>query len=482
MKRKILSGVLSALVFIAFFSDGARSQDSDGNLCEGNILIANWAPVAGEDGPQIGSITLYYEFRIDSMDVTKRFKLKWFVGEHVVIEGKKYTREEIGPKFNEIEIKKISFKGKVYSEDKYVDDIVIEYPAIVPRSGGESGWFLSGSSDWNKLFSKSSASQTLDICTKGFEIRNPRIYDIDFGSLKNLIDTSIVRKDQKKEDTKDVQKQNNSETKSKKQKSGSNKRVTKFEGYFRQMMLDIRTGNIHKFRSNSWHFSTNMGLGFVRYPINVNSMKCTGPGSCDSSSYREFGFGSGLSGGLEFWPIFGKTWGLGGYGSVSFGWSPRSSITYISNYGLRGVIGMKPFHFTLDGGRGVRSMSYKLENGSPKTDNYRLVEGESNYSVDRISVGIRTWIGRQSRFIADVNIRFEHPSYVASSKWATVWIINVWLHNYIKGGVEFSFDYPSPGKSLYATDNSYSTEGTYLALFFSKSFDFFGRPYRSKKH
>ncbi len=472
----VLHVILVGLLISTKFSFG---QANDAHYCIGNLVIANWTPSSGSDGPQIGSVALYYEFMQDSNNVTKKYKLNWFLGDYVILNGVKYSRSELGNElFESIQIDNISFKAKIYSDGKFVDEIIFDYPSKIPRSGGESGWYVSGSSEWNKLFDKIPADKATEICKKGFEVKNPQIYSISFKGLDKIRD-AINKKEGK---TPPPRNNGTKEEDNAKKKKPKRKRVSKTKAYFRELSVDIKTGNIKKFKGNGWHINLISGLGLVKYPINVNEVGRNTTGGFDSLSSRKAGYGYGLQAGAEIWPMFGKHWGFGGYGKVNLGWSPRSSITNIANYGVKAIIGAQPFYILFDMGKGIRSVSWTHGGGDTAAADYRLIEGEANFDVDRISVGIRTLITRDRNTSLNVIISFEQPDYLKDKdKWITLWHLYYWHHNLIKGGIEFTLEYDSPGRVHYPTKESYLDHGFYIALYFSKSFDFFGRPYKGKK-
>jgi hypothetical protein len=421
---------------------------------------------------------------MDSADIKKMFKLKWFLGEYIVLDGKRYSKNDIDPAlFRNIQLKKVVFKAQVWVDGKHVDDIVIEYPSMAPLSGGESGWFVSGSSEWNQVFQKANVDQTIKLCEQDFEVRNPQLETLEFDGL-DLIRSSLVKYDKRSSsDTADQVKAPPSQTVVRTYKKKKTKKRSRIGGYFRQIAVDYRTGRIKDFKGNAWFIGAESGLGFVRYPINVNTIQSSqtnGLVSYDSVSHREYGFGSGLSAGAEVWPMFGKFWGLGASGNVSFTWSPRSTITYMADAGVNGFLGSRPFHFLFGAGMGIRSVGYELEEGSVGTAQHRLVVGEDDFELNRFNFGIRTWLGERSKYIVDVVIHFEQPNYRKTGL-ASVWDISLWRVGSYKASALFSLEYPSPGAVSYEETPDYSDSGFWFAAKLVKRFDFFGRPYRFKR-
>lgn len=326
----------------------------EGEGCTGRIFIANWAPKPGQDGPQLSSITLHYEYIFNGDQVTKRYKLKWFLGDYMVIDGKRYPRSAVDPKlFDQIRIKNVSFKAKVMSEGKEVTKITIDYPDIVPPSGGESGWHITGSADWNTVFENRSLQESKRICDHGMKMKDPQILNISFTGLKELLE------DDPEEELKvDPTPTNGGSGGSSKFKKSTKKRKrTAVGAYIRTIDIDIKTGNISRFKDGGWHLNGRFGLNYLRYPINVNTID-KGKTIPDSVSTLAFGWGAGLRGGVELWPVFSKRYGVGGFANSTFGYSPESSLTSFTNLGLRGFIGTNPFFGLYEIGIGYRSLSY----------------------------------------------------------------------------------------------------------------------------
>ena len=121
-----------------------------------------------------------------------------------------------------------------------------------------------------------------------------------------------------------------------------------------------------------------------------------------------------------------------------------------------------------------------MESGSIAAGTYKVSSGKDDYELTRFHVGLRTWLGREAVHAVDVVIHFEKPNYVGSGL-ASVWDISLWRMSAFRTGVFFSLEYPSSGPVIYIEDDGYADTGFFFGLYFTKSFDFFGRPYRSKR-
>ena len=111
--KKNLPLLYFCIILSLSFPTHAQNNSTQYNDSKGDLNIANWTPIGGNDGVFIEIISLEYSYGIDSTEPKQMLNMVWYIGNYVIINGKKFTKEEIGEAlYKKIVITGITFKPK----------------------------------------------------------------------------------------------------------------------------------------------------------------------------------------------------------------------------------------------------------------------------------------------------------------------------------------------------------------------------------
>jgi len=470
--------ILRTLLISAFFINccsylGAQDDTASANgsvkYSDGEIYLLNWTPPATQDGPVLERLILKYSFGINDDKPLQRFNFTWSLADFIIIDGQFYNRARI-PKelFDKVKIKNIKFKAKVYASGKRAADIIIEYPNILPKSGGKSGWYIIGGPDWGEQFVNTSDEDTKEIFRNGFELKDPTIYEIEFEGLEEI--RAYLLEEEPKTNGK-IEDRTSDESDKKKFK----------DTFIGRLVLDYESNKKGNYKGFPWYIGLHPEIKYTRFPIAVNSYSRTEMVNNDTTvllSYDENVGGYCLTGVAQVWPFFGNYFGLGSFVSYTAGGLPNKYAHYQFDFGTSSHIGDKDIKLIFEYSLSFRKGYYKdnFQQILPWATTINNVNGVVDYSASKLALGTRIWLGDRTVHNIDVMLIIEQMKLGDETKWNTVWRLRAWKPKVFSVNFEISTRYPTVGEKKFSLKKDYKREGLYLSVNISKTFDFFARP------
>jgi hypothetical protein len=451
----------------------AQVDSTGGSGSTGEFYILNWSPAPGSDGPQLNEVILQYDYNIKDEQPFQKFNLSWEIGEQMLIDGVTHLRSDVGEAvFSRITIETITFVAKVYSEGEYQGEVTITYPNIIPRSGGESGWYMVGGAKWSELFSELDSASARRIFSNGFELKDAQIKLINFGPT-DLTEALHPAKDTAT---------NERSTPPSNRRPPPADRIPFIESAIGQIVMDYPVSKKSKYTGLPWYYGLHVEGSFKRFPIIVNSTsQIVGPSSTsiETKSYNETAGGYFVGASFHGYPFFGQYFGAGLVLSGSYGGVPRLFSHYDFDFTFREYLGGKEIKLMIEVGRSYRFGAYKdifikdLADTHTNTD----IRGDIDIRANRIGLGPRIWLGNQTMHNIDILVTMDQLIFPEGvQKWAFGWKFEFWRPGGFRAGVEFSSVYPAAGEVRFARSSDFKTKGTYLRVSLAKSFDKFSRP------
>lgn len=487
------TGPLMLIASIVLTTAASFAQnDSIGRFSssKGEFYILNWMPSASQNGPILSQTTLNYDYGIVNEELAQQFNFQYYLGNFFIYKGKKYTVEEIGEKlFKEITVRNITFKAKVFSEDEYITDILIEYPDIIAKSGGESGWYSVKGLEWDEVFVGIAEKKTRKMFESGFELKDSEIYYINFEGVDTIISLLEKRLEKAKKEKASVTQEFTAYTGSSDGSDGNGgKRRVKFsETNFAHFIFDYEKGGSRaKNKGVPWRLNIYTGLKYSRFPINVNGtnqITIDQQTEVEYQSFRDVGGGYSLDVGLSYWPFFGKYFGLGTFGRVSAGGIPRlylSSYTlYGGDFGFLTFFGDRKAKLVLEYSNRYRYGIYFEQENTILLDSkiYSVAMGIAEFTTSRIGMGTKLWITNPTLRTLDMNLYFDFLNLpYTNNTWVMTLGMKYWKPAKFSVSVELTPFHPIIGEVFYAPVAN-NASGAYFVLKVVKEFDVFGRPH-----
>ena len=235
--------------------------------------------------------------------------------------------------------------------------------------------------------------------------------------------------------------------------------------YENALMEGIKPSSI--FKGASLHIDFRLGVNFQSMQRVVNNNTGT------YTTSKDF-YGAGLYGGVEFWPLYGKYFGVGGFADGSYGISDNytissSKLNYC--YGVNAFIGSRQVKVIGSYAKTTTNIAVSTF----KEAGWDLPSSKVDIMSTRYGGGLR-FDFKKKRRILDLIVLFEKLDDLPANQQLTP----IFHLGYINSGRSFilfevASNYPVAGKIKYGTDNNFKKENMYINLTLAHSFDFFGR-------
>ena len=243
---------------------------------------------------------------------------------------------------------------------------------------------------------------------------------------------------------------------------------------FAQMGMMMLSGTPQEYQGLSWRFAFYVGLDMPFFPVIKNDHD-------DRESSTGMAGGSGLGGGLSFWPVHSPSFALSLDGGVAAG-AFSTGLGTSSGIDLRGgatlSVGHPRIAFVLSYAKVFRLGSATTEILNEATGTTSRSAGGGTGVVDRTSGGIRLGVGKlengypQHRIgLSLLTFRHETERVANARSWGVELVLE--LVGVIRLGVELGFAVPALGPAEY--DLQDSGQGTSALVFLGWMRDYFGK-------
>ena len=264
------------------------------------------------------------------------------------------------------------------------------------------------------------------------------------------------------------EKENEDKQKSIEQRLAKKKEEQKaMDEYGKNSMKEIeqlqKSGLGNKFQGNSWRIVMDFGA-FEGISLPVYTVTS----GADVNTYNSVDgfFTMGNSAGLEFYPYFGKNFGVGLISSGFFGYLPQSSNSYY--LGFSAFLGSEHLKLLGEYKSGSRSTDYSLDVGSEFGLDI-VGTGGGNYDYNAWGIGLRIGGYDDNSDIFDFILDNENSNYGNN-----ILIYKLEYFNF-GGGFHIVGEYSSSFPALAPVN--LNQNGTYFDVSIRWMINFFGNPY-----
>ncbi|MEL6841852.1 MAG: hypothetical protein AAFP02_01455, partial [Bacteroidota bacterium] len=133
----------------------------------GTAMLRNWSPERGQNGPEIESLTLKWNFNDSDGAPKQQFFMQWYLGRNYYYDGQRIAISELGRGADRISFSTLVLEADLYADDRKVSTLRFDMGAT-PTHGGSWGPEIEYEWSFRKLFPRMSAGEAAD----AFEISN----------------------------------------------------------------------------------------------------------------------------------------------------------------------------------------------------------------------------------------------------------------------------------------------------------------------
>ncbi|MEL6591545.1 MAG: hypothetical protein AAFQ68_15755, partial [Bacteroidota bacterium] len=153
----------------------------------GTAMLRNWSPERGQNGPEIESLTLKWNFNDSDGAPKQQFFMQWYLGRNYYYDGQRIAISELGRGADRISFSTLVLEADLYADDRKVSTLRFDMGAT-PTHGGSWGPEIEYEWSFRKLFPRMSAGEAADAFEiSNLDLKNLRIREVYFGGERQAL-------------------------------------------------------------------------------------------------------------------------------------------------------------------------------------------------------------------------------------------------------------------------------------------------------